>query len=215
MTTLRIADVPVRVHWTLYLLLAGWVVLAGWQGRSVVGAAVVGVLFFGSVLAHELGHVVAARWFGVRTRQVILLPIGGAAQMERQRLRPFADLVISLAGPAVNLALGVALMPVAWIVRGELVPIVAAVNLALGLFNLIPAFPMDGGRVLRAVLAELVGARRATGVALAVGAAFAVVFLAIGLHLPEVGLVALACVMVVMQVEEFRVQRLLRALEVS
>ncbi len=213
MTIARVRGVPVYVHWTLGLLLAAWVGFAGIQGWSMLASAVVGVLFFASVLAHEVGHVVVAQRYGVVTRRIVLLPIGGAAQMERRPLSPLEDLMISLAGPAVNLGIGAVLLPLGMATGIEMLVRIGLVNLALGLFNLIPAFPMDGGRVLRAVLTELFGADRASDWTLAVGGVFATAFFVLGSLVPEIGLLLLAIVMGTMQWREYRVQRRLRVLQ--
>lgn len=213
MTLMRVSGVPVHVHWTLGALLVGWVgvaALSGHQGWMETFA--LALVFFGSVLAHEVGHMLAARAFAVRTFQILLLPIGGVAQMERRALSPFEDLLISVAGPAVNLVVGGLVFLPALLLADDLLLKVAIINLALGLFNLIPAFPMDGGRVLRAVLTELWGARSALTPTLAVGFAFALVFFVMGSVLPEIGLVILAVLMAAMQWQEYRVQQRLQAM---
>ena len=140
---------------------------------------------FGCVLLHELGHALAARRFGIRTIDITLYMIGGVARLERMPRAPGAELVIALAGPAVNFAIATAigafffasalLLGFSWGLEsflGELL----VVNLGLGLFNLIPAFPMDGGRVLRAALSTMVGRAQATRVASIVGQVLAVMF---------------------------------------
>lgn len=212
MTVARFRGVPIQVHWTLWFLVALWLGFAWTQGWSLWRSAWVAGVFFGSVVAHELGHVAVARRFGVRTRRVLLLPIGGAAQMERKMLTPKADLLISVGGPVVNLVLAAAMMGPAWWWSDPLWFRLGVLNLALGLFNLIPAFPMDGGRVLRAVLTELMGATRATRITLGVGFVFAIGFFVIGSLAVELGLVALAIVMAAMQWQEYRVQQRLRAM---
>lgn len=179
-----VAGTAVRVHPTFFLLLA-WIGAVGWvQGGAP--AALGGVLFilllFLCVVLHEFGHVFAARAFGIRTPDVTLLPIGGVAALERMPEKPSQEIIVALAGPAVNLVIAAALMlalPAAQfnadqIARMEdpgsaLLPRLAAANVALVVFNLIPAFPMDGGRVLRALLAIPMGFRKATRVASVVG----------------------------------------------
>ena len=135
---------------------------------------------FGCVLLHELGHALTARRFGINTHDITLYPIGGVARLERMPRAPGAELLIALAGPAVNFAIvlgliallvlgGDLLSPYSW--PALFVQQVLVVNLVLGLFNLIPAFPMDGGRVLRALLSGWLGRVRATMTAARVGRA--------------------------------------------
>jgi Zn-dependent protease len=140
---------------------------------------------FGCVLLHELGHALMARRFGINTHDITLYPIGGVARLERMPRAPGAELLIALAGPAVNFAIVLGLLAL-FLLGGDVLiayswPAVClqqllVVNLVLGLFNLIPAFPMDGGRVLRALLSGWLGRVRATMAAARVGRALAVLF---------------------------------------
>jgi Zn-dependent protease len=187
----RFFGIPVNVHVTFLLLLA--VLAFGDLVRGGVGAAVAGtvwlLLVFGSVLLHEFGHALAARRFGIETRDVTLLPIGGLARLERMPATPRHELWIALAGPAVNLA--IAALVAIWLVLtgqsvgaplgGTLLSGLLAVNVGLLAFNMLPAFPMDGGRVLRALLGERLGQLRATEIAATVGRGMAVVFGLLGL----------------------------------
>jgi stage IV sporulation protein FB len=139
------------------------------------------LLLFACVLAHEFGHIFMARRFGVPTPDVTLLPIGGVARLERIPEKPSEELLVALAGPAVNVVIAVALVVffgadlsagnLAAVERAQVSMIdrLAAVNLFLVLFNMIPAFPMDGGRVLRALLAIRLGHVRATEIAASIG----------------------------------------------
>ncbi len=153
---------------------------------------------FGCVLLHELGHALMARRFGIRTLHITLYPIGGVAMLERIPRAPGIEILVALAGPAVNIALAALL----WIFL-ELTLTIApglagfatrllVVNLGLALFNLIPAFPMDGGRVMRALLSGWLGRVRATAVAASVGRALALAFGAYSLYHGELVQVLLA-----------------------
>jgi Zn-dependent protease len=189
----RIAGIDISVHATFLLLLA-WVGVGHYLHRHRVSDAVEGVTFivalFGIVVLHELGHALVARRYGIRTREIMLLPIGGVAQMERMPDQPRQELLIALAGPAVNLALAAALYlivaPEAAVWRalgevgGDFLPKLLGVNVTLALFNLIPAFPMDGGRILRALLAARMDRVRATAVAARIGQGLAVLFAVVG-----------------------------------
>lgn len=188
----RIAAVAVKVHVTFWLLLAWIGVSAAREGG--LAAATQSVLFiallFVCVIAHEFGHILVARRFGIATKEVTLLPIGGVASLQRLPDTPGRELAVALAGPAVNVVIALALAlalgsfgvasldnlanpGVSMLVR------LAAANLVLAAFNLIPAFPMDGGRVLHALIAMRTGEARATEIAAGVGqaCAFALGFL--------------------------------------
>ena len=172
----RFSGIDVRMHIT-FLLLVGWVALLyGRQGQSV-SAAVAGVAFilsvFLCVILHEFGHALAARRYGIKTRDIILLPIGGVARLEKMPTNPLHELWISIAGPAVNVVIAAILFmwikvsasfdpfQVMTVTAGPFFERILVVNLFMIAFNMIPAFPMDGGRVLRAVLAMRSGHRRA------------------------------------------------------
>lgn len=191
---LTVLGTVIRIHVTFFLLLL-WIGIVHYvEGGS--SAAVQGIVFilllFACVVAHEFGHVLAARRYGVQTPDVTLLPIGGVARMERIPEEPSQELVIALAGPAVNVVIAAVLFlvqggmpPAEGVALGDpdvgLVARLAAVNLFLAVFNLLPAFPMDGGRVLRALLARRLGYARGTRIAATVGQGAAFVLGLLGL----------------------------------
>ena len=186
-----IAGIPVRVHATFVLLLVFLFVsrVAGGQSpaRAAEGVALL-LAVFACVVLHEFGHALTARRFGVRTRDITLLPIGGVARLERIPEKPSQEIAVALAGPAVNVAIagvlsGVLLLQAgavglggASLLAGDFLAQLFAINLFLALFNLIPAFPMDGGRVLRALLAIRLDYLRATQIAANVGQGIAFLF---------------------------------------
>ncbi|HYD99593.1 MAG TPA: site-2 protease family protein [Alphaproteobacteria bacterium] len=175
----------IRIHFTfvLFLLWIGISHHAQGGGQAAMEGIVFMVLLFGCVLLHEFGHVAAARRYGVQTPDITLLPIGGVARLERIPEEPGQELVVALAGPAVNIVIAGGLYLALGGLPGNSVEIqnpgvgllerLASVNLFLALFNLIPAFPMDGGRVLRALLARRMGYARGTRIAAGVGQAVA------------------------------------------
>jgi Zn-dependent protease len=176
----RVAGIDVYVHPTFLLVLLIPGVIAG-GFLSVLGVLAV----FGCVILHELGHALMARRFGIGTVDITLYPIGGVARLQRMPRAPGAELLIALAGPAVNFAIALGLAVLGVSLPGEVVPTsdlayflgsLLLVNLGLGLFNLVPAFPMDGGRVLRALLSGWMGRHRATSAAAKLGRILAVVF---------------------------------------
>jgi Zn-dependent protease len=183
-----IGGTAIRIHVTFLLFLV-WLgaiyyreggASAAWQGTVLI------VLIFLCVLLHELGHVFAARRYGIKTRDVTLWPFGGIASMEQMPEKPGHELIVALAGPAVNVVIAAGLL--LWLgprlnpetlteIENPAVSLaakLAGANIMLVLFNLIPAFPMDGGRVLRALLAMWIGNARATELAAAIGQGFAV-----------------------------------------
>ncbi|MGI1661789.1 site-2 protease family protein [Palleronia sp. KMU-117] len=186
----RILGTEVRIHATFFLLLL-WIAVAGFlQGGSQ--DAIVSVLFilalFACVVLHEFGHALMARRYGIATPDITLLPIGGMARLERMPEKPAQEIAVALAGPAVNVAIWALIVLVVGATTDleALAEIedptsgfwarLAAVNLFLVLFNLIPAFPMDGGRVFRALLSIWLGRVKATRVAAHAGQAVAFVF---------------------------------------
>jgi Zn-dependent protease/CBS domain-containing protein len=205
-TIARIAGSEIRIHLTFLILLA-WIgiaqYLAGGAGAALDSIAFV-VAVFACVALHELGHAMAARRYGISTPDITLLPIGGLARLSRVPENPAEEIVIALAGPAVNVLIAIILV-VVFGARFEPVSMaeienptygfvtrLAVVNIFLVLFNLIPAFPMDGGRVLRAVLALRLGRRKATELAARIGQALAFGFGFLGLITGNVILVFIA-----------------------
>jgi stage IV sporulation protein FB len=191
----RLFGSEIRVHLTFFLLLL-WIAVAHYQ-QGGTAAAVDGVIFiiaiFACVVAHEFGHALMARRYGIHTPDITLLPIGGVARLERMPDRPGQEIMVALAGPAVNLVIALVLV----LILGAQVDVqslenldnptqnflarLASVNLFLAIFNLVPAFPMDGGRVLRATLAIRMDRSRATRIAATIGQGLAFAFGFLGL----------------------------------
>jgi Zn-dependent protease/CBS domain-containing protein len=193
----RLFGIDVYMHAT-FMVLLGWVALSAYLRERSAHAMIAGVLFtsaiFGTVVLHELGHALTARRFGIRTRDITLLPIGGLARLERMPERPGQELLVALAGPAVNVAIAVGLFAILSATGQTIVPAAPSpigaepfltrlfwVNVSLAIFNLIPAFPMDGGRALRALLAFGGDYVRATQVAAKLGQGIALLFGLLGL----------------------------------
>jgi Zn-dependent protease len=187
----HVAGIGIYVHWT-FLLLIGWILFAHLgQGHSL-DVALKGVGFilalFTCVVLHELGHALTAKRYNIMTRDITLLPIGGVARLERLPEQPWREFVVAIAGPAVNVVIAAILFAlivtlkglqeitsVAWL-RGDFLVRLMWVNVFLVGFNLLPAFPMDGGRIQRAALAARMGRQRATEIAASVGQAMAILF---------------------------------------
>ncbi len=199
LTLPRVAGIAIYIHWT-FAILIGWIVLTNlWAGLDWIHISWM-VLFvlalFVCVTLHELGHALAARYYGIPTRDITLYPIGGVARLERMPEKPVHELVVALAGPAVNILIMLALLPfistmevpiedgaeVFLIDESNFLAMVGVVNVWLALFNLIPAFPMDGGRVLRALLSMRIHRVRATEIAAFVGQAIAILFVFAGFY---------------------------------
>ncbi len=179
-----IARIDVFLHWSFLVMMAGLFVFYVYQGASIV-AALAGLAMvaaaFGCVVLHELGHALMARRFNVPTIDITLYPIGGVARLTRLPREPRQEILIALAGPAVNVAIGAALylllgffggapsLPSVLAAPTQVVGALMWFNLMMAAFNLLPAFPMDGGRVLRAGLSTVFGFSRATQMAALIG----------------------------------------------
>jgi Zn-dependent protease/CBS domain-containing protein len=191
----KLLGIDVYLHFTFLLLLA-FLGFYYWRATHNVDAALRGVAFivalFGCVVLHELGHAFMARRYGIQTRDITLLPIGGIARLEKMPEKPMQEFWVALAGPAVNGVIAVVLL-VGLAATGGFAPVeelgvtggsfwqrLIVLNLILVAFNLLPAFPMDGGRVLRALLAMRLGRRRATAIAANVGQGMAILFGIVG-----------------------------------
>lgn len=192
----RVAGIQIFVHWT-FIILIGWIVYINLQQGMGMVDIIWSVLFiltlFACVTAHELGHALAAKRYNIKTRNITLLPIGGLAQLESIPEKPKEELVVALAGPAVNIIIAAILFPFIKLGSGVMEEMdltrlshqnflfsLMVVNIWLAVFNLIPAFPMDGGRVFRAVLSFKFERHVATRIAASVGQLLAVGFVFIG-----------------------------------
>lgn len=193
----RILGTDVKVHFTFVLLL-GFLYLGIRESNGADAALLITeffLLLFLCVLLHEFGHILMARHFGIRTPDVILLPIGGVARLERLPEEPRQEFLIALAGPAVTLAIAFSMslwlratgQPLVWPswegtgLDASIPQLLFSTNVALLLFNLLPAYPMDGGRVLRSILSARIGLVRATRIAASIGQLLAMVIGVYGL----------------------------------
>ncbi|MBM3263534.1 MAG: site-2 protease family protein [candidate division Zixibacteria bacterium] len=191
------AGIGVYIHATFFLIV-GWVALLSWQQEHTAIGVLSGIayvlLLFLCVVLHEYGHALTARRYGIRTRDITLLPIGGVARLERMPDNPIEELYVALAGPAVNVVIALLLLVGLTWTNGDADVIVLfdpnsdhlaerllTTNVMLVLFNLLPAFPMDGGRVVRALLATRMDYTRATQIAASLGQAMALLFAFAGL----------------------------------
>jgi Zn-dependent protease/predicted transcriptional regulator len=188
--------IGVFMHAT-FLLIIAWVGFTNWQQTRSLAGMLEGILFtlvlFGTVVLHEFGHALTARRYGIKTRDITLYPIGGVARLERMPDKPVQEFWVAVAGPAVNIVIAAllfiwqtfaeAVVPLSGInlSGGQFVERLIMVNLFLVVFNLIPAFPMDGGRILRSLLAMRMEYPRATQIAATIGQGIAVLFAIVGL----------------------------------
>lgn len=197
----KIAGINIYIHWTFWLIIFYIIYINFRAGLDAVqiGWSVLFVLsLFVCVVLHEYGHALAARRYGIQTKDITLYPIGGVARLEKMPEKPSQELVVALAGPLVNVVIMLLLLP--FIMNFEMpvgdeepqqaliigadsfLPMLGIINIWLALFNLIPAFPMDGGRVLRALLAMKTGRVKATRIAATVGKVLAVGFVIAGFY---------------------------------
>src|ERR687894_1481301 len=233
----RVFGIDVKIHWTFFLLLAFFFYLGFSNGGSVaaalVAATVIVALFF-CVLLHEFGHSLVAQRFGIEVPDITLLPIGGIARLKNLPEKPWDEVKIAIAGPLVNVVLAPIFFVIAALLGadllappnlitgldsvGQVFAYLGYLNVALALFNLIPAFPMDGGRVLRGLLATRYGPVRATDISSAVGQFFAIAFFLIGLLGGQI-LLALVAVFIFFgasgEAQMVRQRELMRGLAVS
>ena len=202
----RIAGIPIGLNWSLLIVVglltwtfAAYEFPAEFPGRSELlywsAAVVTTVAFFSCLLAHEMGHALAARRLRVRVEEITLWLLGGVARMRGDDITARSELRIAVAGPAVSLVVAAACLGGGWVlssslsrdVMGGIVSWLGRINLALALFNLIPAFPMDGGRIMRSLLWRRMDRRRATRIAVRAGRGFAFLLIAAGLVEAAVG----------------------------
>lgn len=195
----KIAGITISIHWTFAILIAFIVYnnyKAGHNTEQMLWSVLFVLSIFFTVFLHEMGHSLAARKFGVKTKSITMLPIGGVASLERIPEKPSEELIVAIAGPAVNI--GLALITYLFIdfpdtekLPGILIGGVNAsnffiqffiVNIWLSIFNLIPAFPMDGGRILRALLSYKLPRHTATNIAARIGQFIAIIFIFIGFY---------------------------------
>jgi len=186
----KLFGVPVFLHWSFALVpIAVFFIWQdeGTESKGLLWLSLFATCLFISILLHEYGHVLAARRFGVSTKDIILLPIGGLARLTRLPERPLHELIVAIAGPLVNVAIAILLFPFVYVFWKNLeinalpipepitedfnffIPMLFGLNILLAVFNLIPAFPMDGGRILRALLSMKFTRLRATWVAARLG----------------------------------------------
>ena len=193
----KVFGIPVKVHFTFLLILVWGAFNFGGSAGPLYGLIVTLALFV-LVFLHELGHSLAAMWYGIAVKDITLLPIGGVARLERMPERPIRELVVAIAGPAVNVLLAIILMPIVAVMMAAqsaslsvgmflspgamgLLTFLLGANISLVVFNMIPAFPLDGGRVFRAFLGFFTDYANATRIAVNVGRALAVVLGIFGL----------------------------------
>ncbi|MBK9270793.1 MAG: site-2 protease family protein [Saprospiraceae bacterium] len=196
------AGIPVRIHWTFLLIIAYFVIsglVAGHSWEMIMVEVVFVLTIFGCVVLHEFGHALTARRFNIKTEDIILLPIGGVARLRNMPDKPTQELLVAVMGPMVNLIIALFIFTAItmnsgieyWnnIVESEgltmswdhFFPILMVTNIALLVFNMIPAFPMDGGRVLRALLAMWLGKLNATKWATRIGQFICVLLVIVGI----------------------------------
>jgi len=191
----KVAGIGLQLHFT-FLIFMAWIVLwgliAGKSPQVVMANAAFMLGLFGCVVLHEFGHALTAKHYGIRTKDITLLPIGGIARLERMPDDPRQELWVALAGPAVNVVIAAGLWTWFQVTRGGLNLVqmditagtfaerILLVNISLVVFNMLPAFPMDGGRILRALLARRLEYTRATQIAASLGQGMALLFGVVG-----------------------------------
>jgi Zn-dependent protease/predicted transcriptional regulator len=190
----KLFGIKLFVHWTFSILIL-WIIIANVTMGQSIGQVLMAIAFiltvFLCVTLHELGHALTAKRFNINTKNIMLLPIGGVASIEKMPENPRQEFLIAIAGPLVNVLIAAVLFVVQWITTGVVdftgsftggfLSSLLSINIILAVFNLIPAFPMDGGRILRALLAMQIGRVRATRSAALIGQFIAIGFVFLGL----------------------------------
>lgn len=218
--------IPLKIHWSFLLisLFITYTIFVGdqelWQSFAY---AMVAVFVFVSVILHEYGHALTGKRFGIKTKDIILSPIGGVARMERIPENPVQELLITIAGPLVNLVIGLVIALTFYIIKGDnllsfrlldmedpydYVRLLAPINFTLFAFNLIPAFPMDGGRILRALLTFKFGRLKATKIASIIGRGLAIMFVILGIFEQHLVLSLIGIFIYMMAGQEYTMTRL-------
>lgn len=205
-----IRGIPIRLHFTLLVTALVLVVQFGWLGIPA------GFLLFGSLLLHELGHALTAQRYGIPIVAIDLHLLGGMALMKHPPRTPKEEMVIAAAGPAVSFVLGLVFFALTVLTGAsltmaptavDLIAYAAVVNVMMALFNLLPALPMDGGRIFRAGLALKFGALQATNIAAWVSRGFAVMFIGVGLFIQAWSLMLIGVLLFVLVANEQRIAR--------
>lgn len=202
-----ILGIPIRLHWSFlaFFPILVWVVASSY-GQSILWGAVLYALLFACVALHELAHSVVAQSYSLRVREIVLLPFGGVASMERIPEEPGREAAIAIAGPVFNMAVAALLFAFMWLVPGIIFDLGAIwnnpplqagvvaifwVNIIMALFNLLPALPMDGGRLFRAFLVAMgMPYVRATSTAVLVSKGVLILFIVLGFQMPMLWIIA-------------------------
>lgn len=209
-----VRGISIYLHWTFGLLIVLMLFVQSATGTAVTEAiwsvaAIVAV--FACVVLHELGHAFAARRYGIRTKTIMLLPIGGISTMEKMPEKPIPEIIVSAAGPLVNLLIAAILLPFiygyppfwkaaevpGYVNQDNFIYYLYVINIMLALFNLIPAFPMDGGRILKGILGLFTDTTRATAIAAFTGRIIAAMFIVSGLVVFDIFLMLIGLFIIV------------------
>lgn len=195
---IKLFGIPVQVHWTFPLLILWTIYRSTMEGNNTtqtIWLSLVVITLFICVILHEFGHALTARFFGIKTRDIIVLPIGGLARLDKLPEKPFQEFLVAAAGPMVNFVIGFLLL-VGWLIFNNLsqflvgidesnansfIPTLISMNVLLAIFNLIPAYPMDGGRILRSILSIWLRKSTATKIASIIGQLIALFFIVIAI----------------------------------
>ncbi|MCD4657387.1 MAG: site-2 protease family protein [Planctomycetes bacterium] len=205
----RLFGIPIKLHWSYYFILiyAGLKLIEN-PDQGIVLLIVLAILSI-SIIAHELAHTLVARKYKIQTYDILLTPIGGMARMTNLPTEPRQEILVASAGPALSILIGLLTLPFLFMTLNQfpdvssisgvifqtfvgILSLVSLINLTLGVFNLIPAFPMDGGRILRAILNRKLGIVRATEIAASISKFLALIGFIAGIVLSQFGLIIIA-----------------------
>ena len=182
MKLLTVRGIPVKLHSSFLAFTVILMLLSGMSGGAGAALNVLGamIILLVCVVMHELGHALMAQVFGISTQEIIMTPLGGLALLDQPLMNARCEVWVAIAGPAVNFILVGLAFPLFHVIPSEGLLWFVSINLMLGFFNLVPAFPMDGGRILRAILAKKYGYKKGTLTAITVARVFAYMFIVFG-----------------------------------
>jgi len=206
-TVTRIVGIPVKVHPSFLLLVAAFFLFQRFSpdGNNTLLQSLLIASLFLFVLLHELGHALAAKYFKIQTKDITLYPFGGIARISQKPKNCWEDLVISFAGPATNFLIAALIFPFDFLFAVQFVRFLLIINIVMGVFNLLPIYPMDGGRILNAILQTVFNEEKAKKISIQIGLCLSLMIFLTGIFfIQNPGLIFISAVLFFMLMREVR-----------